>query len=179
LATIPAILAGLLFKDWVERAFTSPRAAGLFLLGTAALLVIAEWLGKRRRKMENITWLDALIVGLFQAVSLLPGISRSGATISGGMLRNFDRPSAARFSFLMSVPVMIGAGILAGVDLIQSATFNGQIIPLAIGFITAAIVGYLAIRWLLSYLTKRPLTAFAVYCLVACVIVIFFTVIRA
>jgi undecaprenyl-diphosphatase len=179
LATIPAILAGLLFKDWVERAFASPLAAGLFLLGTAALLVIAEWLGKRQRKMDSLTWLDALIVGLFQVVSLLPGISRSGSTISGGMLRNLDRLSAARFSFLMSVPVMIGAGVLAGVHLVQSANFGGQVIPLATGFIAAAIVGYLAIRWLLSFLTKRPLYIFAIYCLVACLTVILFTIIRA
>ncbi|HSB65345.1 MAG TPA: undecaprenyl-diphosphatase UppP [Anaerolineales bacterium] len=179
LATIPAVLAGILFKDWVERAFASPLAAGLFLLGTAALLVIAERWGKRQRTLNNLTWLDALIIGIFQAVALLPGISRSGATISGGMLRSLDRPTAARFSFLMMVPVMFGSGGLAVLDLIQSPSFGGQIATLVAGFIVSALVGYLAIHWLLAYLTSRPLYIFAIYCLVISAIVIVFSVIRA
>jgi undecaprenyl-diphosphatase len=178
LATIPAVIAGFFFKNLVEKAFASPLAAGLFLLGTAALLVTAELVGKRTRQMESIGWLDALLVGLFQVVSLLPGISRSGSTISGGMIRNLDRPSAARFSFLMSVPVMIGAGTLAVFDLIKLPNFTGQIPTLVAGFITAALVGYLAIRWLLSYLSKRSLYVFAVYCLVVSAIVVIFYIVR-
>ncbi len=178
LATIPAVIAGFLFKNLVEKAFASPLAAGLFLLGTAALLVTAELVGKRTRQMESIAWLDALLVGLFQVVSLLPGISRSGSTISGGMIRNLDRPSAARFSFLMSVPVMIGAGTLAVFDLIKLPNFTGQIPTLVAGFITAAVVGYLAIHWLLSYLSKRSLYVFAVYCLVVSAIVVIFYLVR-
>ncbi len=179
LATLPAILAGLLFKNLVQRAFGSPLAAGLFLAGTAVLLIIAEWLGKRLRKMDSLTWLDALLVGIFQAVALLPGISRSGATISGGMLRNFDRQTAARFSFLMMVPVMIGAGGLAVGDLVRSPSFSGQVLTLLVGFIVAAVVGYLSIRWLLSYIIKRPLYVFAVYCLLACLVVVTVTFLRA
>ncbi len=177
-ATIPAVIAGVLFKDLVERAFGSPIAAGLFLLGTAALLLIAERVGKRNRPFNTINWLDALIAGLFQAISLLPGISRSGSTITGGMIRNLDRPSAARFSFLMSVPVMIGAGALALVDLIKSPSFTMQIPTLIVGFIAAAIVGYLSIRWLLSYLVKHPLYYFAIYCLLLSIITIIFSFIR-
>ena len=179
LATIPAVIAGFLFKDLVERAFGSPLAAGLFLLGTAALLVIAELVGKRNRLFDTISWLDALIVGLFQVISLLPGISRSGSTIAGGMIRNLDRPSAARFSFLMTVPVMIGAGALALVDLIKSPTFTMQIPTLIAGFIVSAIVGYLSIRWLLSYLIKHPLYFFAIYCLVLSIITIIFSFVRS
>jgi undecaprenyl-diphosphatase len=117
--------------------------------------------------------MDALIIGLFQVISLLPGISRSGSTIAGGMIRNLDRPSAARFSFLMSVPVMIGAGALAVVDLIKLPNFTMQIPTLLTGFIISAMVGYLSIRWLLSYLAKRPLYLFAIYCLVVSIIIIF------
>ena len=179
LATIPAVIAGFLFKDLVERAFGSPLAAGLFLLGTAALLVIAERVGKRNRLFDTISWLDALIVGLFQVISLLPGISRSGSTIAGGLIRNLDRPSAARFSFLMTVPVMIGAGALALVDLIKSPTFTMQIPTLIAGFIVSAIVGYLSIRWLLSYLIKHPLYFFAIYCLVLSIITIIFSFARS
>lgn len=179
LATIPAVIAGILFKDLVEQAFGSPLAAGLFLLGTAALLVIAERVGKRNLQLDKISWMDALIIGLFQVISLLPGISRSGSTISGGMMRNLDRPSAARFSFLMSVPVMLGAGALTLVDLIKSPNFTVQIPTLLAGFSISAIVGYLSIRWLLSYLTKHPLYIFAIYCLAVSIIVIIFSIIRS
>lgn len=179
LATIPAVIAGVLFKDLVEQAFGSPLAAALFLLGTALLLVIAERVGKRTRQLDTITWMDALIIGCFQVISLLPGISRSGSTISGGMIRNLDRPTAARFSFLMSVPVMIGAGALAIVDLIKTPNFSLQIPTLIMGFIISAIVGYLSIRWLLSYLVKRPLYLFAIYCVLVSIIVLIFYFVRS
>jgi undecaprenyl-diphosphatase len=174
LATIPAVIAGFFFKSLIEQAFGSPLAAALFLLATAFLLVLAERVGKRTRQLDTITWVDALVIGCFQIVSLLPGISRSGSTISGGMIRNLDRPTAARFSFLMSVPVMIGAGLLAMVDLIKTPNFSMQIPTLIAGFVVAAIVGYLSIRWLLSYLAKRPLYLFAIYCVVISVVVLIF-----
>jgi len=104
LSTIPAGIAGLLLKDVVERAFASPRMTAVALLGTALLLVIAERVGKRERELEKITWLDALIIGIFQILALFPGLSRSGSTIAGGMTRNLERPAAARFAFLMAVP---------------------------------------------------------------------------
>jgi undecaprenyl-diphosphatase len=178
LATIPALIAGLFFKDLVEKAFASPLAAGLFLLGTAALLVTAELVGKRQRQLENVTWLDALVIGLFQVISLLPGISRSGSTISGGMVRNLDRPTAARFSFLMAVPVFLGAGFLAVLDLFKLPNFTSQLPTLLAGFITSAVVGYLAIHWLLSFLVKRSLYVFAIYSFCASLLVTIIYVIR-
>jgi undecaprenyl-diphosphatase len=179
LATIPAVLAGILFKDLVERAFSSPLTTGLLLFGTAALLVIAELVGKRNRQIENTSWMDALIIGLFQVVSLLPGISRSGSTITGGMIRDLERPSAARFSFLMSIPVMIGAGTLAFIDLINLPNFSVQLPTLILGFITSAIVGYLSIRWLLAYLINRNLYPFAIYCSVVSSIILVVWLIRS
>ena len=179
LATLPAILVGLLFKDYVEWVFKSPVATGLLLFGTAALLVIAEVIGKRTRDIENLSWLDSLVIGLFQVISLLPGISRSGATISGGMVRNLERPSAARFSFLMSVPVMIGAGTLAIIDLLQLPDFSVQLPTLIAGFISAAIVGYLTIRWLLAYLVNRRLFPFAIYCVVLSSLILVIWMIRS
>jgi len=179
LATIPALIAGLLFKDQLEAVFSSPQAAVGFLVGTAILLVIAELAGRRSRTLETVTWLDALIVGVFQVISLFPGISRSGSTIAGGMLRNFDRPAAARFSFLMSVPVMIGAGALAVVDLFQAPNFGSQLPTLIVGFIVAAIVGFLAIRWLLSYLSRSSLYIFSIYCLAAALFTSVFFIIRS
>jgi undecaprenyl-diphosphatase len=164
LATIPAGAVGLGVQDLLERAFSSPLAAALALLVTAGLLLLGERLGRRSRTMEAINWLDALWIGAFQVLALFPGVSRSGATITGGMNRHLDRPSAARFSFLMSVPVMLAAGLAAGLDLAQSPQLASLLPTFAAGFLTAAVVGYLSIRWLLSFLASRPLYLFALYC---------------
>ena len=179
IATIPAVIVGVLFHDTVASAFASPVAAASFLLVTAVFMVIAERVGNRSRQLESVSWLDALIAGIFQAVSLLPGISRSGSTITGGMLRNLDRSSAARLSFLMSVPVMIGAGAFAIAYLLHSPGYGGQIPTLIAGFVTAAVVGYFSIRWMLSYLVRRPLYLFAIYCLGVSISVLLFSVIRS
>ena len=164
LATLPAGVIGFLLKNTVEEAFQSPNATALFLLVTAGLLLVAERIGKQRSKIEILTWKDALIIGFFQAVAIFPGISRSGATITGGMARDLERPAAARFSFLMSIPIMLAAGLLAGMDLLKLPDI-GSLLPTFIpGFIASAITGYLAIRWLLKFLINHPLTIFSVYC---------------
>lgn len=164
LSTIPAVFFGLIFGTIVEKAFDSPTATATFLLFTAGLLILGEKAGKGEKKLKAINWVDAAIIGVFQALALFPGISRSGSTIAGGMLRNLDRQSAARFSFLMSIPVMVAAGILSIIDLIQLPGFVSQIPTLISGTITSAIVGYVSIRWLLSYLNRNSLFIFAGYC---------------
>ncbi len=173
LATLPAVVAGLAAKDLIESAFASPRATGFFLLCTAMLLVIAEKVGHRNRTMEKITWFDALWIGCSQVLALLPGISRSGATIAGGMTRHLDRPSAARFSFLMSVPVMVGAGVLALRDLVALPAAESFLLPLLAGFLAALVSGYIAIRWLLAFLSNHSLYGFAVYCVLLGLVVLF------
>jgi undecaprenyl-diphosphatase len=170
LASIPAGLAGLLFKDLVEQAFASPVATSAFLLLTAVLLILAERLGKRRLNQSEIGWQDALWIGVFQILALFPGVSRSGATITGGMLRNLDRPTAARFSFLMSIPVMLAAGLLAGLELMGTPSWSQPLPVFSAGFLVAAITGYLAIHWLLRFLTRYPLYGFAIYCSLAGII---------
>jgi undecaprenyl-diphosphatase len=109
-------------------------------------------------------WVDALVMGLFQVVALLPGVSRSGSTITGGMLRDLERPAAARFAFLMSVPVMLAAGLLETLDLLTIPNSQQILLSFIPGFVTAAIVGYLSIHWLLGFLVRRPLYVFALYC---------------
>jgi undecaprenyl-diphosphatase len=111
-----------------------------------------------------MTWLDALLIGIAQVLSVFPGASRSGTTISAGMARSLDRPSAARFAFLMSVPVMLAAGGYQSLDLLKMAGLTAFLPMLAIGFITAAIVGWLAIKWLLGFLNKHSLYVFSTYC---------------
>jgi undecaprenyl-diphosphatase len=167
LATLPAVVIGLVLKDAVESAFDSPRTTAYFLLLTAVLLLIAEVAGRRQNKMTDLTWKDALVIGFFQVLALFPGVSRSGSTITGGMLRNLDRPAAARFSFLMSVPVMIGAGLVATLDLFQIPDLNVLLPTLSMGFFTSVVVGYLSIHWLLRFLARRPLYIFSAYCAAA------------
>ena len=164
LATLPAIAAGWLIKDQVQTAFSSLSATGFFLLGTAALLILAERIGDRSRSIEDMGARGAIVVGLFQVLSLFPGVSRSGATISGGMTINLRRRQAARFSFLMAVPVMISAGALALFDLGQLTNRSNFLPPLLFGFLISAIVGYFTIRWLMNYLASRSLYPFALYC---------------
>ncbi len=171
-ATIPAVVAGLTCKDLIEHAFANPKMTGVFLLGTAVLLIIAEKTGRRNRTTAQLNWLDSIWIGFSQVLALLPGISRSGSTIAGGMTRNLDRPSAARFSFLMSVPVMLGAGLLAFKDLAELPAAGEFMLPLLAGFLTALISGYIAIRWLIAFLSKHSLTVFALYCIVMGIVVI-------
>lgn len=172
IATLPAVVAGLSCKDLIENAFASPKMTGVFLLGTAVLLVIAETVGHRNRSMAEITWKDSLWIGFSQVLALLPGVSRSGSTIAGGMTRHLDRSSAARFSFLMSVPVMLGAGVLAFKDLAELQGAGDFLAPLLVGFLVALVSGYIAIRWLIAYLSKHSLYVFAAYCTVLGLVVI-------
>ncbi|HWQ46757.1 MAG TPA: undecaprenyl-diphosphatase UppP [Longilinea sp.] len=170
LATIPAGLVGLLLKDVVESVFQSAAWTAGFLCVTAALLFLAEWIGKRSRNFEHFTWKDALWMGVFQIISIFPGVSRSGSTISGGMVNNLDRPTAARFSFLMSIPIMLAAGVLGIKDLAAVNNLSAFLPVLLVGFVTAGIVGYLSIRWLLHFLTRQSLVVFSIYCIVAAVL---------
>jgi undecaprenyl-diphosphatase len=167
IATIPALIFGYLLKSAVEGLFKTPLLeAGIRLLITAVVLGLAEWLGKRNRQLEKMTWLDALVVGIAQILAVFPGASRSGTTISAGMARGFDRPSSARFAFLMAVPVLLAAGGYQSLDLLKMQGLGSFLPILAVGFVTAAVVGWFAIRWLLSYLTKHSLYIFAGYCAV-------------
>lgn len=166
IATLPAGVFGILLKDLVEAAFNNPFVTAMFLFVTAAFLISAERIGVHDRSFTQIQWKDALWIGVFQIFALFPGISRSGSTITGGMLRKLDRPAAARFSFLMSVPILLAAGLVAILDLFRMDHFASQTPMLLAGFITSAGVGYLSIRWLLSYVTRKPLYSFSVYCMI-------------
>ena len=127
-------------------------------------LVIAEFVGKRNRSIDDLKWIDSLWIDLFQSLALFPGVSRSGSTITGGMTRDLMRPVSARFSFLMSIPIMLMAGLVALGDLSKVPNLETLLPTLIPGFIAAAVTGYLAIRWLLRYLTNHPLYIFSIYC---------------
>jgi undecaprenyl-diphosphatase len=163
--TLPAAVIGLALKSVVEKAFAQPAAVSGFLLLTAALLLISEQIHHRQRELDSLNWPDSIFIGFAQALALFPGVSRSGSTIAGGLMRGLDRTAAARFSFLLAIPTMLGAGLIALLDLRDTANATTQLTPLAIGFLAAALVGFLSIRFLLNYLRDHPLTIFAVYCL--------------
>jgi undecaprenyl-diphosphatase len=163
-ATIPAIVFGFLFQDFFEATYSSPGIAGGLLFFNAVLLIIAERFGSRTREIEDYHWLDAIIVGFWQVAAMFPGISRSGATISGAVLKGFSRTAAARFSFLMSIPALLGAGVIALKDLFVMGALVDQLPAITVGFVAAAVAGYLCIRWLLYYLQRHSLYVFAIYC---------------
>jgi undecaprenyl-diphosphatase len=173
IATIPALIVGFLLSDMVERLFQHPMfQASIRLFTAAVVMTLAELLSRKNRKLESMAWYDALFVGIMQILSVFPGASRSATTISGGMYRGFDRPSAARFAFLMSVPVMLAAGGYQMLKVLEMPN-TIQLLPVfAVGFVTAAIVGWFAIKWLIDYLSRRSLYVFAIYCAVVGTIVL-------
>ncbi len=165
LATLPAVILGLVFKEAVEATFDSEATTAGFLLLTAALLATSERLGRRDRVLAALTGFDVLWIGLGQSLALFPGISRSGATIAAALSRGVERAAAARFSFLLSVPVILGAGLLPLKDLFDAGTLSAHLPALTVGFIAAAVSGYFCIWGLLAFLRRRPLYLFAAYCL--------------
>lgn len=173
-ATIPAGLAGLTLKPFVDRMSGDPLLwAGIRLLFTAILLAIVEYFDKKNRILESASWIDALIVGFFQMLAIFPGASRSGSTMAGAMFRGFDRPSATRFAFLMSAPILLLAGLYETVQVIILPNTTEFLPILITGFVVSAIVGWFAIRWLMVFVRRHSLYVFSIYCLIAGVIVLF------
>jgi len=165
LASIPAAVIGILTKPLVQSVFNNPSITAFFLFITAGLLVAGETLSNKSREIDEINWQDALWIGVLQILSIFPGVSRSGSTITGGMTRNMKRKPAGQFAFLLSIPIMLAAGVVGILDLIKLDHFSAFLPILAAGFLTAAIVGYLSIAWLIRYISHHSLLPFAGYCL--------------
>jgi len=163
-SAIPGAILGFFLEDYFEALFASPRSAALLLLVTGALLVASERLGRRDRCLHQAGLRDAVWIGLAQALAIAPGISRSGATIAGGLLRGLRREDAARFSFLIVIPIIAGAAGLQLAKLVNTGINASQSTNLLVGFVAAFVVGYAAIGFLLGYLRTRTLRPFAFYC---------------
>jgi undecaprenyl-diphosphatase len=162
--TIPGVIIGLLFEDTFERWFGMPGAAAAFLLATAFLLALSAFVGTRRRPITSLSRVDALWVGLAQSLAIAPGLSRSGATISAGLLLGFRREDAARLSFLLAVPITAGSGLYQVVKLVAQGWAGASVTAVLLGMLAAAIAGYLAIYGLLALVRRHSLLVFAVYC---------------
>lgn len=166
-ATVPAVLAAVLFGDFFETAFTGKYLGVGFLLTSAVLFVS----GRRQGHRQELGYADAVTMGVFQAFAILPGLSRSGSTISGGLFRGVDREQAAKFSFLMSIPAILGSVVLQVKDLASGEAAALPFWPVLVGIVAAALSSLFAIKFMLYLVKKANLAAFAVYTLVLGVLV--------
>ena len=158
--TIPALLVGLLLRDSISLIFDDIRFVSLSLICTGIMLITSKFIVKRNVKL---TLFIGLLIGLAQAAAIIPGISRSGATICMGILMGLSAPKAARFSFLLSIPIIIGAGLLTAIN-IKTIPFGFDIVLLGIFF--SYLVGWISLKWLLTILNSGKLYWFGVYCLI-------------
>jgi undecaprenyl-diphosphatase len=162
--TIPAVVAGLLLESALDELFETPSRVGLALIATGLVLLASRWLMGRLRTLAEAGVSDAVVVGLAQAVALIPGVSRSGMTITASLGKRFSEVESARFSFLLAIPVIFGAGLK---ELLDLAGEGGVGWELAVGVAVAAVSGYLAIAVLIRTLTRIGMYPFAVYCFAA------------
>lgn len=172
LSMIPAVIIGLLFEKELEKLFEGQIIlVGFMLIITGLLLFLA---GRAKKTGKDVSWKDAIIIGLSQAIAMLPGISRSGATISTSVLLGNDRAKAARFSFLMVVPLIFGKIAKDGLDIIKGDVVIDTIstTPLIAGFLAAFIIGLLACTWMISLVRKAKLHYFSYYCFAVGIIAI-------
>lgn len=178
-ATVPAAILGLKFDKHIEsmreKPWMLPAVAGALVL-IAVVMLLAERVGQKKLAIGSMGYADYIIVGCAQALALFPGVSRSGITISAGLFRGLDRAAAARFSFLLSTPIIFGAGLKALWDLHKTGLPRGEVMVFVVGFIAAAVSGYLAVRFLMSYLQRGSLKVFAAYRFIvaAAILAIFF-----
>ena len=162
-STVPAALIGFLFEGFFEETVRSPWVVVFNFVLIGVLFIVGEVVGKRTRRASTLGFGEAVGIGFAQAAALVPGVSRSGATITLGLFLGLRREEAARFSFLMSVPIIAGAGSLKVGEVILQGMDAAQALLFVVGFVTSAAVGYVTIRFLLNYLTNHSLRAFAFY----------------
>ncbi|MCL2877874.1 MAG: undecaprenyl-diphosphate phosphatase [Acidobacteria bacterium] len=176
--TVPAGVVGLMFEKTVENSLRSPLVPVFTLAVFGCLLFYAEKKSRRNRELNSYTLADAIWIGCAQALALIPGVSRSGVTITTALLRNSDRNSAARFSFLLSTPVIVGAGLLKVLSLFKTANGSSvEAVSLAVlgaGVAAAAVTGFLCIKFFLRYLTRGSFLPFVVYRLLLAVVILIF-----
>jgi undecaprenyl-diphosphatase len=168
IATIPAAIIGFALEGFIEETFHGDNdgarlAIAAFLVVGAAVLWLADRFGGHRREMADLTASTALTIGVSQALALLPGISRSGATITAGRALGLTREAAARFSFLLATPITFGAGLYGSRRLLTETHTGNEWLAIGVGFVVAALSGLLAIGFLLAWLRRRSLTIFSLY----------------
>lgn len=163
-ATVPAALVGKLFEHQVEEIFrANPLLIASFLIVFGVILGVADYFGRKRLALDEIKPSAALTVGLMQCLALIPGVSRSGITITAGLMLGFTRESAARFSFLISLPIVAGAALLKSVQLFKHGIPAGEGLPMLVGITLSAVTGYISVAFLLRFVQKKSLAPFVWY----------------
>lgn len=170
--TIPTAIIGLTFEDFFEEISQTGVTIGYEFLATGLIIWAVESMRKGTRKFDQITYTDALIIGTLQGAAILPAISRSGLTIAGSLMRGIERADAARFSFLLSLPAILGASFLQTVKLVENPIEITALIPMLVGTLLAAFAGYVAIRWMLRIISNGSMKGFAIYVWILGVIIL-------
>lgn len=184
IGTIPAVVVGLLFEDVIDATFRNVKSVGAWMMVVGFVFVTGEYSYRRWHKsvaeriddareyvqadyvspeVRGMKWWKAIVIGLAQALALIPGVSRSGSTIVAGLFQGISRSAAARFSFLLGIPAMAGAGLLTALKIPESGGLGVDILPLVVGFVTSFAFGLLAVAFLMRFLKKNSLIVFAIY----------------
>ncbi len=177
IASLPALAAKLLFDEQLDYAETHNTFLGLCFLLTSVMLLLTQVLSNRQKNVEkdHVGFLEAIVMGCLQAVGMLPGISRSGSTIFGGVLARVNREAAAKFSFMMSAPAIVGSLLVEGKDALEAGVSFGSDLPaIIVGMVVAAIAGYFSIRFFLKLIANATLNGFALYTAIVGVCVLIF-----
>lgn len=172
IASVPGAIIGKLLESKAETVFRNPLLIAITISVFALIIWYADVVGAKQKNLDRVTWLDSLILGLAQALAIIPGVSRSGSTIGTGLFLGFKRADAARFSFLMSIPIIFGAGLLKFKDF-GAGVSSGELI---VGFLSSALFGFLSIKYLLRYLAKHDFKIFVWYrlALAALILIVLF-----
>jgi undecaprenyl-diphosphatase len=171
-ATIPAAFAGWRFEHAAEEQLRSPVVIGTALIVVGLAMWAGDWLGRRERDLGHVGLLDSFLVGLAQALAVIPGVSRSGVTMTAGLFRRMKRETAARFSFLLSTPIIAGAALKKGLEIRHTGLPHDMHLPFLFGAVVSALVGYLVIAVLIRYLERHTFRVFVIYRLALGVIVL-------
>lgn len=163
IGSVPAVLIGLFFGEGIDSHFRNTSSVGITLAVVGLFFIFAEYVHKKVAE-KGVGWGSAIVIGLFQACALVPGVSRSGSTISGGLMLGLTREKAARFSFLLGIPAIAGAALLTSMKGLDDGAFSGEIIlPMIVGFLISFLVGLGSVYILMKFLKKHSLMVFAWY----------------
>ena len=171
-STIPAALVGVLLESFIEDRLGKPWIIAVAMILFAGVMYLIDHIAKLDRGLDGLTWFDALLIGIAQALALLPGVSRSGITMMTGLLLRLDRESAARYSFLMSIPVIGGAAAYKALEVARNGLPAGTTTPFLVGMLSAALSGLVAIWFVLAYLKRHNFNLFVLYRIVVGVAVL-------
>jgi len=174
--TIPGAIAGYLLNSYAETALRAPVIIAASLIIFGIILYLADQYGKRYDDIRHLSWGKAIFIGIAQAIAIIPGVSRSGVTMSAGLLAGLKRSQAAKYSFMLAAPVMFGAGTFKANEIYQVGFIDGNWLLITVGFISALIAGILAIRFLLGLLQKTGFSIFVWYRFILAIVIILLTI---